>query len=89
MKQTGIQTASQSRSQSCESCSNELASSLPNGPSPYGVWTRYGTEFKEEESMMKATVLRTVIVLAAVSLAASSAMGAERMMLNEQFTATW
>jgi hypothetical protein len=38
---------------------------------------------------MKATVLRTVVVLAAVSMAASGVMGAERMMLNEQFTATW
>ena len=46
-------------------------------------------EFKEEESTMKASVVRTVIVLAAVSMAASGVMGAERMMLNEQFTATW
>lgn len=38
---------------------------------------------------MDASVRRTIIVLAAVSLAASGATGAERMMLNEQFTATW
>jgi len=38
---------------------------------------------------MKESVARTVIVLAAVSMAASGVMGAERMMLNEQFTAVW
>jgi len=41
-----------------------------------------------KEFMMKASVLRTVVVLAAVSLAASSVIGAERMMLNEHFTST-
>jgi hypothetical protein len=43
----------------------------------------------EEELTMKATVLRTLVVLAAVSLAASSVIGAERMVLGEQFGATW
>jgi hypothetical protein len=44
---------------------------------------------KEEGSLMKASALRTIVVLAAVSLAASSVIGAERMVLAEQFGATW
>ena len=43
----------------------------------------------KEELTMEASVRRTLIVLAAISLAASGATAAERMMLNEQFTATW
>ncbi len=43
----------------------------------------------EEEFRMKSSVLRTVMVLAAVSLAASSVIGAERVMVAELFTATW
>jgi len=43
----------------------------------------------DEESTMKTSVVRTLIVLAAVSLAASSAVGADRVMLAELFTATW
>jgi len=34
-------------------------------------------------------VSRVVVVLAAVSLAASGAMGADRVVLNEHFTASW
>ncbi len=43
----------------------------------------------EEEFMMNASVLRTIVALAAVSMAASGATGADRMMLQEQFGATW
>jgi hypothetical protein len=46
-------------------------------------------EFKEEESTMKNSVVRTVIVLAAVSMAASGVMGADRTVVVEHFTATW
>lgn len=42
-----------------------------------------------EEFMMKTAIVRVVVILAAVSLAASSAVGAERVMLAELFTATW
>lgn len=38
---------------------------------------------------MKKTVQRSMIILAAVSLAASSVIGAERVMVAELFTATW
>ena len=46
-------------------------------------------EFKEEETTMKESVARTVIVLAAVSMAASGVMGADRTVVVEHFTATW
>ena len=48
-----------------------------------------GKILMEEEYRMKSSILRTVVVLAAVSLAASGAVAAERMMLQEQFGATW
>jgi len=48
-----------------------------------------GKILMEEEYTMKASVLRTIVVLTAVSLAASGAVAAERMMLQEQFGATW
>lgn len=35
---------------------------------------------------MHATAMRALVVMAAMSLAASSAMGAERMVVNEHFT---
>ena len=38
--------------------------------------------------MMKFAVLRKIVVLVAVSLVASSAVGAERMVINEHFTST-
>jgi len=38
---------------------------------------------------MKSSVVRTLVVLAAVALAASSVIGAERVMIAELFTATW
>ena len=38
---------------------------------------------------MKRSAHIFMITLAAVSLAASSAVGADRVVLNEQFTATW
>ena len=38
---------------------------------------------------MKNSVVRTVIVLAAVSMAASGVMGADRTVVVEHFTATW
>jgi hypothetical protein len=38
--------------------------------------------------MKQQTVRRTLIALAAVSLAASSGIAAERMVLNEHFTAS-
>jgi len=56
---------------------------------PLWVRIRHGVKFKEEESTMKNSVVRTVIVLAAVSMAASSVIGAERMVVIEHFTATW
>jgi len=40
----------------------------------------------KEELTMKAGVLRTLVVLAAVSMAASSVIGAERMVVDEHFT---
>jgi len=42
----------------------------------------------EEEYTMRS-VFRMLVVLAAVSLAASSVIGAERVMVAELFTATW
>ena len=50
---------------------------------------RHGVKLKEEESTMKNSVVRTMIVLAAVSMAASGVIGAERMVVIEHFTATW
>jgi hypothetical protein len=44
---------------------------------------------KMEESQMKENAVRTIVILAAVALAASSGVGADRVMLNEQMTATW
>ena len=44
---------------------------------------------KKEESTMRASVIRTVVVLAAISFAASGAVGADRMVMVEHFTATW
>lgn len=38
---------------------------------------------------MKRSVFTTMVALAAVSLAASSVLGAERMVVVEHFTATW
>ena len=42
-----------------------------------------------EEPDMNGRVVRMLVALAAVSMAASGATAAERVMLNEQFTATW
>lgn len=39
--------------------------------------------------MTKTSAGRMIVVLAAVSLAASSVIGAERVMVAELFTATW
>jgi hypothetical protein len=39
--------------------------------------------------MKDSTVSRVVVVLATVSLAASGAMAADRVVLNEHFTASW
>lgn len=39
--------------------------------------------------MKQSKVLRTLIALAAVSLAASSVIAAERVVVVEHFTATW
>jgi hypothetical protein len=50
---------------------------------------RLHERLEKEEEIMGASVKRTLVILAAVALAASSAVGAERTMLNEQFTATW
>ena len=38
---------------------------------------------------MKNATLRTVIVLAAVSLVAGNSIGAERIVVVDHFTATW
>jgi hypothetical protein len=38
---------------------------------------------------MRSTVLRTVVVMAAFSLAAGSAFSADRMVIVEHHTATW
>ena len=38
---------------------------------------------------MKYAALRTVIVLAAISLVAPNAIGANRVVVVEHFTATW
>jgi len=39
--------------------------------------------------MMRQRAIRALVVLAAISLAASGAIGAERTVLIEHFTATW
>ena len=39
--------------------------------------------------MKNATVLRTIVTLAAVSLAAGNLIAADRMVVVELFTATW
>jgi hypothetical protein len=42
----------------------------------------------KEENVSKATSI-TLLILMAVALAASNAMGADRMVVVEHFTATW
>lgn len=44
---------------------------------------------RKEKDMGQHSVARTLIALAAVALAASSAVGAERTVIVEHFTATW
>lgn len=39
--------------------------------------------------MKNASVLRTIVALAAVSLAASGVVAADRTVIVEHFTATW
>lgn len=46
-------------------------------------------EKEGEENMKTSAVSRMFIVLVAISLAASGAVGADRMVLQEQFKATW
>ena len=48
-----------------------------------------GKRKSEVESTMRTSAARVLVVLAAVSLAASNVIGAERMVLIEQFGATW
>lgn len=44
---------------------------------------------QEEEPMTGPAMFRAVVVMAAIALAASNGMGAERMVVVEHFTATW
>jgi hypothetical protein len=46
-------------------------------------------EHWEEDLMMQQRAARALVILAAVSLAASGAIGAERTVVVEHFTATW
>jgi hypothetical protein len=44
---------------------------------------------QEEEPMRGQAMFRSVVVMAAISLAASNVIGAERTVVVEHFTATW
>jgi len=73
----------------CKTCSFEVVShqSLLWHPAltGHGIDRRK----KPEEETMKDVALGTVIVLVAVSLVAGNAIGAERMVIVDHFTATW
>jgi hypothetical protein len=45
-------------------------------------------DFLEEDSQMKTSAHRVIVVVAAVSFAVSSVIGAERVMIAELFTRT-
>lgn len=54
-----------------------------------GYRRRLGSGAKRGKNMADSKIVQILIVFAAVSLAASNVIGAERVMLAELFTATW